>query len=75
MALLTACEPPKAGGLTAGTPPTSELGPASHTAGLPLPSGRDVTIWKSGRMLGSTGSLLNVTEPTVRPLMPGLASR
>lgn len=76
IALLTACEPPKVAGTTAGTPPSwLDAGPASHMSTLPLPSARDVTIWKCGRIFGLLGWELNVTVPTGRRLSPGMASR
>jgi len=73
-ALLFACDPPK-GRVAAGTPPMFGEGPASQTLVLPLPSARDTISWRSGRILELLGSDLNVTVPTGRPLIPGLASR
>src|SRR5215468_11972244 len=73
IALLSACDPPKPCELTAGTPPMFGGGPLSHTAVLPLPSGRETSNWASGSTLGSLGSERNVTVPTSRLLTPGLA--
>lgn len=74
MALATACDPPKAGGAVAGTPPIGGSGPSSQTAVLPLPNARDTTACKSGNRLGSSAAQLKVVVPTGRPLMPGAAS-
>jgi len=73
IASLEACVPPKLAGFTAGTPPMRG-GRMSHTVVLPLPRGREATIWKSGRTLRSVALQLKVDVPTGRPLMPGLAS-
>lgn len=47
---------------------------SSHTSRLPLPSGRDTMISRSGRKLGSKRSLRKAFVPTGRRLGPGLAS-
>ncbi len=79
MAFADAWVPPNMGGSTAGTPPSGSLHvvfaiPLSHTHALPLPSGRDTTICRSGKELGSVWSQLNVDVATGRLLGPGLAS-
>jgi hypothetical protein len=46
-----------------------------HTPGSPSPSGRDASICRSGRSVGSLAFQLNNTLPTVAPSLPGTASR
>lgn len=68
-AFATDCVIPKSGGLKPGMPP------AVHTPGSPSPSGREVSICRSGRAVGSLGFQLNSTVPTAAPSLPGTASR
>lgn len=63
-------DPSKTGGSTAGTPPGGPDVPSSHTAALPFPSGRLVTIIMCGKLPG-----LYVVLPTERRSGPGRASR
>jgi len=63
-----ACVTLKSGGLIPGTPPPS------HTPTPPFPSGREDSIWRSGRALGSFVCQLKTTVPTGAPLSPATAS-
>lgn len=74
IAFADACEPPNIGGSVAGTPPIGGSGPLSHTFVLPLPSGRETTIWRLGSRFGSLRLELNVVCPTARLDGPGRAS-
>lgn len=60
------------GGLTPGTPPMGKFGagPTSHTAALPLPRLWSARICKSGRAVGSFGSLLSRFNPGDFLLVP-----
>ena len=63
-----ACVILKSGGLSPGMPPPS------HTPAPPSPSGREVSICRSGRALGSLICQLKTTVPTGAPLFPATAS-
>jgi hypothetical protein len=65
----TVCVTLKSGGSKPGMPP------AVHTPGSPSPSGRDASICRSGRSVGSLTFQLNSTLPTAAPSLPGTASR
>ena len=68
-AFATDCVMLKSGGSKPGMPP------AVHTPGSPSPSGREASICRSGRAVGSLEFQLNSTVPTAAPSLPGTASR
>jgi hypothetical protein len=69
-AFATGCVMVKSGGSKPGMPP------AVHTpVGSPSPSGREASICRSGRAVGSLEFQLNSTVPTAAPSLPGTASR
>ena len=66
----TVCVMLKSGGSNPGMPP------AVHTPpGSPSPRGREASICRSGRSVGSLAFQLNSTLPTAAPSVPGTASR
>src|SRR5438067_124979 len=64
----------KSGGSIAGTPPNLP-GPLSHTAAVGLsPSGRDTSICRSGKTVGSLGFQLKALLPRLVRIPPERAS-
>ena len=58
----------KSGGSKPGIPPSA------HTSGWPSPNGREASIWRSGRVVGSLEFDSNTAVPTAKPSAPGSAS-